>query len=112
MIALAAEGGMRDGESILSQIISLEDKKITAKQVTDVLGTIEHESLFQMSQYLLQKDASGAISLLNKISEEGSNLEFFNKALANTLRQLMIVATDKKLAELFRTNSRGSNLIK
>ncbi len=38
-IAAEAEGGMRDAESLLGQIISLEDKKITAKEVDSILGT-------------------------------------------------------------------------
>jgi DNA polymerase-3 subunit gamma/tau len=101
MIAIAAQGGMRDAESILSQMISLEDKNITAAQVSEALGTIEHESLFQMSQHLLEKNSSAAIELINKLSENGNNLEFFNKSLLNTLRQLMLIATDKKLAGLF-----------
>jgi DNA polymerase-3 subunit gamma/tau len=101
MIAIGAEGGMRDGESILSQIISFEDKNITALDVSNILGTTTHESLFRMSQFLLKKDASSAISLINNLSENGQDLEIFNKSLLNNLRQLMLIATDEKLSDLF-----------
>jgi len=35
MIAIASEGGMRDAESLLGQIISLEDRNITLKEVQE-----------------------------------------------------------------------------
>ncbi|EKE18522.1 MAG: hypothetical protein ACD_9C00308G0001, partial [uncultured bacterium] len=45
MIAIASEGGMRDAESLLSQVMALEDKKITAKEVEEILGTTQRQSL-------------------------------------------------------------------
>jgi len=101
MIAIAAEGGMRDAESLLAQVMSLEDKKITAKEVAEILGTSERQSLEKMTELLLTKNTSEALALVNKISEDGYDLDVFNKSLLNYLRQLMLVSVDEKLAKIF-----------
>ncbi|MCX6765666.1 MAG: DNA polymerase III subunit gamma/tau [Candidatus Moranbacteria bacterium] len=101
MIALAAEGGMRDAESLLAQIISFEDKSITSKEVEEILGTTGHQSVEKMAGFILEKNAAGALSLINKLSDDGVNLEVFYKSLLNYLRQLMLVSVDLDLAHLF-----------
>lgn len=101
MMAISAEGGMRDAESLLSQVMSLEDKKITAKEVEEILGTTRRQSLEDMAKFLLEKDSAGAISLINQLSQDGYDLDVFNKSFLNYLRQLMLVSVDAKLAKLF-----------
>lgn len=101
MIAISAEGGMRDAESLLGQVMSLEDKKITSKEVEDILGTTRRQSLESMAKHLLDKNVSEAISLINELSQDGYDLDVFNKSFLNYLRQLMLVSVDPKLASLF-----------
>lgn len=101
MIAISAEGGMRDAESLLGQVMSLEDKKITAKEVEEILGTTRRKSLEDMAKFLLEKDSTSAISLINELSQDGYDLDVFNKSFLNYLRQLMLVSVDSKLAKLF-----------
>lgn len=101
MIAIAAEGGMRDAESLLSQVITLEDKNITAREVEDILGTTKRQMLGEMVDFLLAKDASSAIALVNTLTEEGYDLTVFHKSLLNYLRQLLIVSIDGSLAKIF-----------
>src|SRR5665647_694550 len=86
MIAIASEGGMRDAESLLSQVMSLENKKITAKEVEEILGTSQRQSLETLIGQILAKDTTGAIELINKLSQDGYDLDVFNKSLLNYLR--------------------------
>ena len=101
MIAISAEGGMRDAESLLSQVMSLEDKKITTKEVEEILGTSQRQSLEKLVQYILDKNAMEAIEIINNLSQEGYDLDVFNKSLLNYLRQLMLISVDDKLSKLF-----------
>ncbi|MEI7891373.1 MAG: DNA polymerase III subunit gamma/tau [bacterium] len=101
MIAIAAEGGMRDAESLLAQVMALEDKKITAKEVEEILGTTQRQSLEAMVTYLLKKDSASAITLVNELSKDGYDLDVFNKSFLNYLRQVMLVCVDEKLAKIF-----------
>ncbi|EKD58556.1 MAG: hypothetical protein ACD_56C00097G0001 [uncultured bacterium] len=101
MIAISAEGGMRDAESLLGQVMALEDKKITAKEVEEILGTTQRQSLEAMIAYLLSNNATGAITLVNELSQDGYDLDVFNKSFLNYLRQVMLVSVDDKLAKIF-----------
>jgi DNA polymerase III subunit gamma/tau len=101
MIAISAEGGMRDAESLLSQVISLEDKNITAKEVEEILGTTQRQSLEKLAGFILAKKTTEAIELINKLSQDGYDLDVFNKSFLNYLRQVMLVSVDENLAKLF-----------
>lgn len=101
MIAIASEGGMRDAESLFSQVIAFEDKKITAKEIEDMLGTTQRQSLEAMAGYLLKKNATDAIKLVNELSSGGYDLDVFNKSFLNYLRQIMLVSVDEKLSNIF-----------
>lgn len=101
MIAIAAEGGMRDAESLLSQVMSLENKNITAKEVAEILGTTQRQSLELLAKFLLEKKTTEALALINKLSQDGYDLEVFNKSFLNYLRQIMLVSVDEKLVDIF-----------
>lgn len=101
MIAIAAEGGMRDAESLLSQIMSLEDKKITSKEVEDILGTAQRQYLEKMAGFIILKNASEAIALVNSLSQNGYDLDVFNKSFLNYLRQLMLLSVNENLGKIF-----------
>jgi len=101
MIAISAEGGMRDAESLLTQIISLEDKNITAKEVTEMLGTTDHATIELMTAHLLAKDGSSALQLIDTISNDGSDIEIFAKSLINYIRQLMVLSVNEKIIKHF-----------
>ena len=101
MIAIAAEGGMRDAESLLSQIISLEDKNITAKEVREILGTTDHQLLEKMSELLLSKKLPEALRLIDDITNDVYDLEIFAKSLLNYFRQLMVLSVSPELSKHF-----------
>ena len=101
MIAIAAEGGMRDAESLLSQIISLEDKKITAAEVEEILGTTDKKIIGQVARMIIEDNPSQAIEMINNLLTDGYDMMVFNKALINYFRQLMILQVDSKLKKYF-----------
>ena len=101
MIAIASEGGMRDAESLLGQIISLEDKNITAKEVEEILGTTDHKNIEEMAEILLEGKISEGLKLVNKISSAGFDLEVFGKSFLNYLRKILAASIDEKIIENF-----------
>ncbi len=100
MIAMNAEGGMRDAESLLGQIMAFQDKNITLEEVKEILGTPDIAASIEMVNFLIAKDAKGAIMFVNKLQEDGYDLAQFAKALINYLRKLMILKIDADLAKL------------
>src|SRR3989339_230340 len=101
MIAIAAEGGMRDAESLLGQIMSLEDKSITVSETEEILGTADRKFAAEIADFILDKKTTPAISRVNEILENGYDLSVFTKSLINYLRQLMLVKIDENLKKHF-----------
>ncbi len=101
MIAIAAEGGMRDAESLLGQVIALEDENITIKEVGEILGTTDRKIAAEVSEKILIDDSTAAIRKINELLENGYDLQVFNKALVNYLRQLMLLKINTELKTSF-----------
>ncbi len=101
MIALASEGGMRDAESLFSQIITLEDKNITTKEVEEILGSTDRKVVHEIAEMILENDSTGAISKVNGLLDDGYDLAVFNKSLVNYLRQVMLLKINEKLSRHF-----------
>ncbi len=93
-IALEAEGGMRDAESLFSQIIALEDQLITAKEVNEILGTSSKNLAITFAKSLIENDNSSCLSQIDNMQDEGVNLKNFNKLLLLFFRNLLIIKTN------------------
>ncbi len=100
LIALNADGSVRDGESLLGQVISMEDKNITLEEVQTILGVTDIKAVQDLVNYLAEKNNGGAISHINQISSQGYDLIQFSKSLINYLRKMMILKVDSNLSEL------------
>lgn len=90
-----SDGCLRDAESLLGQILSLNLKKITAADTEIILPTSNVETILQFIGYLWQKQTKLAIDLLQQLVTEGINLEQFTYDLLELLRLLMILQIDK-----------------
>ncbi|MDO8240910.1 MAG: DNA polymerase III subunit gamma/tau [Candidatus Moranbacteria bacterium] len=101
MIAISAEGGMRDAESLFGQIIALEDKNITAKEVEEILGTTDRKFSAEVAGMILAKDATSAIAKINELLNNGYDLQIFTKSLINYTRQLMLLKINPELKNNF-----------
>jgi DNA polymerase-3 subunit gamma/tau len=101
MIAIAAEGGMRDAESVLGQIITLEDENITTEEVEGILGATDRKTAGEIAEMITKKDSYSAIAKINDLLENGYDLQVFNKSLINYLRQLMLIKISPDLKKYF-----------
>ena len=112
MIAIAAEGGRRDAESLLGQVIALEDKNITTKEVEEILGTTDRKFSAEMAGMILTKDVTGAIAKINEFLQDGYDLQIFTKSLVNYLRQLMLLKINPELKKHFAYEATQDQLAK
>lgn len=110
MIAIAAEGGMRDAESLLGQIISLEDKNITAKEVEEIIGATDKKVCADVARMIMENDTESAIGKINMLLADGYDLQVFSKSLVNYLRQLMLLKVNDRLSEYFAYEMTGEQL--
>ncbi len=98
-IAYHAGGCMRDAESLLGQILSLDGEEITAEQAELVLPRSRFDLNLELIEYLVKFDASGAISLINRLVEEGIDLEKFTADLIEVLRKMLLIKVSSNLSQ-------------
>lgn len=102
-IAKASDGSLRDAESLLDQLSSFSKDKISLRDVVSILGIVEQESLFEITDKLIEKDAPAALGLFDKIIEGGKDINVFLASLIEHFRNLMVAKVakaDSKLLDL------------
>jgi len=99
-VAKAADGSLRDAESILDQLISFKPEKISSCDVNSMLGIIEEETLFEITNKIIQKDAVAVVTLLDKIINQGKEASIFLQGLIEHFRNIMIAKVTKEESPL------------
>ena len=90
LIAKSADGGMRDGLSLLDQVLSFGDGPVTAQRVRDVLGLIADDLYGEMLRVIGTRDARGAFTLVERLLEAGADLGEFVAGAGDTLRAVLL----------------------
>jgi DNA polymerase-3 subunit gamma/tau len=89
-IARMAMGGMRDGQSILDQMISFCGKTISQADVLEVYGLASKERILKLAQFIIVGDYDSIIECTDSFSVEG--LDFYRALLdlSDTFRELLL----------------------
>jgi DNA polymerase-3 subunit gamma/tau len=91
LIARSADGGMRDGLSILDQVLSFGEGPVTAARVREVLGLIGDEVYAELLRLIAEHDAAAVFPLVERLLEAGADLGEFVSGAGETLRALLLV---------------------
>lgn len=89
MIARKADGGMRDGLSILDQVLAFSEGGLTSEAVQDVLGLISEEQYLRLFDILIERDRRGLFELVQSLIDHGYDLVEFYYGLMEGLRTLL-----------------------
>jgi DNA polymerase-3 subunit gamma/tau len=89
-IARGAEGGMRDAESTLDQLISFCGDKIEEPDVLSMFGLTAQGQLLDLSRALLNGEIENALRQLNELAKHGKDLGRLLSDLLNHFRNLLI----------------------
>ena len=89
-IARGAEGGMRDAQSALDQLISFRGEQITEADVLSVFGLVSWQALESLASSTLQGDVPGAMRLIGDLDREGKDLQRVVVELLDHFRNLLV----------------------
>ncbi len=89
-IARGADGGMRDAESTLDQLISFCGNKIEEPDVLSMFGLTAQKQLLELSLAILSGEIETALRLLNDLAKGGKDLGRLLSDLLNHFRNLLI----------------------
>ena len=90
MIALQADGGLRDALSILDQCASLSEGTVTADRVRRILGLVGHDWIYKLTAALAGKKTQEVLEILAELLRDGQDLKQILVELSLHLRSLMI----------------------
>ena len=90
MIAVQADGGLRDALSILDQCSALAEGKITAERVRQILGLVGHDWIYRMTRALAAHKAQEVLEIIAELLRDGKDLKQIVAELSLHLRSLMI----------------------
>jgi DNA polymerase III subunit gamma/tau len=91
VLAQAAAGSMRDGQSLLDQVIASLGGELTAERVTELLGMVRADILVEAADAVLARDAGRAIRLVDRLASQGQDLRQFLLDFLGHLRDLAIL---------------------
>ncbi len=89
-IARGADGGMRDAESTLDQLISFCGDKIEEADVLSMFGLAAQSQILGLSKAVLAGEIQVALGLLNELAQNGKDLGRLLADLLNHFRNLLI----------------------
>ena len=105
IIARAADGGMRDAQSLLDQMISFfgsESGGITEEQALSLFGLAASADMESLVRSIVTNDRAAAIEAIHRFAESGKNLETLYEEIIAWLRGILmcrIVSDPAKLLE-------------
>ena len=93
-IARAAEGGMRDAQSLLDQMIAFfaagDGSQITEEQVLSLFGLTDRADLYAVLQAMLLNEPGKVVSRIANLARRGKNLETLFDDLLHALRAVQL----------------------
>lgn len=105
VIARAADGSMRDAESIFDQVISCCGNKVTGADVEEILGLVSEDIFFAIDEAVLNSDIGTAVELTNKIISAGKNTTRFIDDMIKHYRDLLVVKAARDTNSLLEVSA-------
>ena len=93
VLARMADGGMRDGLSLLDQCASATAGELTAEKVYACLGIAGEQKCGEMMSYIASHNTRGALELFNRLYADGKDLGALLDELACLTRDLLVMKT-------------------
>ena len=90
VIALKADGGMRDALSIFDQVVSFTGGNITYQSAIENLNVLDYEYYFRLTDYFLGNKVSESLLLFNDVLNKGFDGSHFITGLSSHLRDLLV----------------------
>lgn len=99
-IARAAAGSMRDGLSLLDQVIAAGAGKVDEQDVLELLGTADDERSLSVARAIADGDPAAALAAFAGIIEAGSSIGSALGGLCEMMRNMMLAKAGSQAADL------------
>jgi DNA polymerase-3 subunit gamma/tau len=108
LLASLADGGMRDAESLLDQVLAFSGDRVTMDAVREAVGLAEDETIGELIDAYLKTDAAAALDRIAALADAGRDMaQVAAQAEAEARRRLLTSAADparaRRLAQILRS---------
>ncbi len=110
-VARGAEGGLRDAESALDQLIAFRGNKIDEEDVLSVFGLVSRSGLEQLAEGVLKGDLKAIIKLVGEFDAAGKDLSRLVAELVEHFRNLLIALNVDDIDEVMETTAGQKKVI-
>lgn len=107
VIALKADGAMRDALSIFDQVVASTQGNVNYQSTIEALNVLDQDYYFRLVDTFRNGDVPAALLTLKEITDKGFDAQFFVNGLASHVRNLM-VAADARTMSLLETSEEMS----
>jgi DNA polymerase III subunit gamma/tau len=90
MIASAADGSVRDGQSRLDQVITFSRGRVTLSSVTQALGLLPSEVRFELAEAIASQRVADVFACVERVVDAGHDLQQFTREALEHLRDLYV----------------------
>ncbi len=94
-----SEGCLRDAESLLGQVFSLNEKKITTENASGILPPSNIDAVIEYLTGIVLEQPNKSLQTLNSLANEGTSFEQFALETLEVLRHLLFLQVDPKLVD-------------
>lgn len=93
-IAKGAEGGLRDAESMLDQLVAFCGNTITEADALSIFGFTARQTVSDLCDFILDASPSEALALVHRQAGDGKDLSALLSALIGHFRDLLVTKAD------------------
>ncbi len=93
-VARGADGGLRDAESMLDQLVAFCGGEIAEADVLSIFGFTAQQTVTELCGAILSGDAPSALGVVHQQAEGGKNLTSLLSELISHLRNLLVLKAD------------------
>ena len=109
-IAKLADGGMRDGLSILERCISEVDDVLKYENVLNIIGAIDEEIIENITSDILNCNSINVIKLIDSIAEKGKDLRQLNMQVTEGVLNKLVLSNNNEKEKLVKIIDKLSKL--
>jgi DNA polymerase-3 subunit gamma/tau len=100
LIAMKADGALRDALSVFDQMVTFSGNELTYNQVIENLHILDYDYFFKFVDFTEKEDIPGSLLLFNEILEKGFDAHNFLSGLSSHYRNLLVCKDDRSAALL------------
>lgn len=98
LIALKADGGLRDALSLFDRLVSMHEKKLSYQDVLSNLNILDYDYYFQIIDAIHAESSDQILLMLDNILSKGFDVDVFLSGLSEHIRNLWMSKKETTLS--------------